>query len=207
MSHKQSEITPLNLDEFTSYVQTMRLPRFEDIPRLELYMDQLLSIVDTAVEPLSATGDRPLTSSMVNNYVKQGVVPQPKSKRYSRYHVAYLIVVCLLKQVYSMTEITQLVNDQISSIAVDVAYDFFCTAFEESMRTLFCGKTATDTLGGMKLHCNQRPAFALQLEGDELLTEQRRLAIAVATSIACKFYAERHLIEGVSDASVEKQND
>ncbi|MFQ7058586.1 MAG: DUF1836 domain-containing protein [Turicibacter sanguinis] len=42
---------------------------------------------------------------MLNNYVKQKVVSPPLNRRYNEKHLAYLIVVCLLKQVYSLTEI------------------------------------------------------------------------------------------------------
>ena len=53
-----------------------RLPLWEDIPDLELYMDQVVSIVTDGLLPFNITeSDIVLTPSMVNNYVKKKVMP------------------------------------------------------------------------------------------------------------------------------------
>ena len=56
------------------------LPAWSDIPDLDLYMDQVISLMKRYLGPLSASDDKGITSSMVNNYVKQGVMPAPKKK-------------------------------------------------------------------------------------------------------------------------------
>ncbi|MEG2928696.1 MAG: DUF1836 domain-containing protein, partial [Oscillospiraceae bacterium] len=82
-------------------------------------------------------GEKPLTTSMVNNYVKQGVIPPTCKKRYSREHIAYLIVICFLKQIYSITEIGHLIAVQNSSYTIDVAYDYLCAELENALKRTF----------------------------------------------------------------------
>lgn len=122
------------------------LPRYADIPRIDLYMDQLLGYLEEALSPLYADGDKIITSSMVNNYVKQGMLKAACSKKYSRDHVAYLVVICTLKQTFSIAEIEQLIESQIASFETPIAYDYFCDALEAALKALF-GDEAHSPLG------------------------------------------------------------
>ena len=61
-------------------LQTVRLPRWEELPDLELYMDQVLSLIRKYLLPYSGFDDNGLTASMVNNYVKAGILPAPVKK-------------------------------------------------------------------------------------------------------------------------------
>ncbi|MEG0759192.1 MAG: DUF1836 domain-containing protein, partial [Raoultibacter sp.] len=106
----------------------LTLPRYADIPRINLYMDQLLGYLEETLAPLYADNEKIITSSMVNNYVKQGVLAAARSKKYSRDHVAYLIVICTLKQTFSIAEIERLIESQIASFETAIAYDYFCDA-------------------------------------------------------------------------------
>ena len=58
-------------------------------------------------------------------------------KKYTRSHIAYLIVICTLKQTFSIAEIDRLIRMQIASFDTRVAYDYYCDAFEAALRTLF----------------------------------------------------------------------
>ena len=64
----------------------------QDIP---LYMDQVLTYMDRQL--IKADGSDSLTSAMVNNYTKSGLVPRAAGKKYSRDHLAYLTAICILK--------------------------------------------------------------------------------------------------------------
>ena len=86
-------------------------PRYQEFPRIELYMDQVLTILEEALRPFALNDkEKLITSTMVNNYVKQGVVMPPKKKRYSCEHLAYLMTVCILKQVLPLSDICQLIS-------------------------------------------------------------------------------------------------
>lgn len=81
------------------------LPQWEELPDLELYMDQVLSLVGRY---LPGGEDKGLTASMVNNYVKQKVLPPPVNKRYGRGHLAALLMLCTLKSVMPISAVQQL---------------------------------------------------------------------------------------------------
>ena len=87
----------------TNKFQDFHMPRYDEIPDIDLYMDQLLAYIEKILAPLfEHTNEKILTTSMVNNYVKQGVLPPTVKKRYSREHVIILIEICLAKQIYSI---------------------------------------------------------------------------------------------------------
>ncbi len=92
------------------FMQSFHLPTWEELPDLELYMDQVVSLVIRYVnlQPNSAPKDSMLTASAVNNYVRLKLIPPPVKKRYSRIHLAYLIVICCLKGSMSLSSIQQM---------------------------------------------------------------------------------------------------
>lgn len=122
---------------FSQGIAALRLPRYHEIPRIDLYMDQLVGYLDEVLQPLYQVDDKTITPSMVNNYVKQGMLKPPRAKKYTRDHVAQLIVIGILKQTFSIGEITHLIDQQIASFETPVAYDYFCSALEDACQALF----------------------------------------------------------------------
>ncbi|MEG1624007.1 MAG: DUF1836 domain-containing protein [Raoultibacter sp.] len=195
---REPSLSPLVevVDGAAAYVEqiaSFHLPRYNEIPQIDLYMDQLIGYIDEQVGIITPHGEKLLTSSMVNNYVKQKLVPQPQAKKYTRSHVAYLIVVCVLKQTYSIAEILRLIAIQIDTHEVSRAYDFFCIGFEESLRALFCGKLQEHVLGDWRLSDPEGWAFSLSVDDAHTLTLERRLAIAAVTSAADWIYVQKNL--------------
>jgi hypothetical protein len=62
---------------------------------------------------------------MINNYVKLGIIPPPKRKKYSKIHLAYLLIVCTLKQTLDMSTIQQIIPVGIDDEEVKKTYDSF----------------------------------------------------------------------------------
>lgn len=113
-------------------------PRYNEFPSVELYMDQVLTVLDEALRPFAIDDkEKLITSTMVNNYVKQGVVLPPQKKRYSRQHLAYLMTVCILKHVLPLSDICRLFKLQISVCPLEQAYDYFCEALETALQNVF----------------------------------------------------------------------
>ncbi len=83
------------------------------LPQIYLYMDQVITYMESNLKPFeSEDGSKLLTSSMINNYVKDNVLPRPEQKKYSPEHLAILTVICMLKPVLSIQNISYLVNEQ-----------------------------------------------------------------------------------------------
>ena len=82
------------IGEWANRTQEYRPVAWDRLPEIYLYMDQVLTYMNKQLEPLTRTEDAaPLTSSMINNYVKDGVLPRPEQKKYSREHLAMLTMI------------------------------------------------------------------------------------------------------------------
>ena len=99
-----------------------------------LYLEQVLSLVNGVLAPVQT---EPLTGAMVSNYIKNKAIPAPIKKKYKREHIAYLLVTCVLKQVFTVQHISRLFEIQRETYTIDVAYDFFCAEYENALRESF----------------------------------------------------------------------
>ena len=100
-------------------------PKWEDIPNIDLYLDQVLLYVNQVCAPISPDKDKGLTASMVNNYVKHGYLTKPDKKKYQRRQIARLIAITTLKSVFSIQEIAQTLNTLQTQASSDQLYDAF----------------------------------------------------------------------------------
>ena len=100
-------------------------PKWEDIPNIDLYLDQVLLYVNQVCAPISPDKEKGLTASMVNNYVKHGYLTKPDKKKYQRKQIARLIAITTLKSVFSIQEITQTLNTLQTQASSDQLYDAF----------------------------------------------------------------------------------
>ncbi len=113
-------------------------PRSNELPHLDLYMDQVISFINETLNCCYLDeDDKILTPAMINNYVKQGIVSPSKNKKYTTHHLMYLIVVCIFKKMLSIPEICSLIRIQIESYPIEVAYDYFCIELENALKSTF----------------------------------------------------------------------
>ena len=115
-------------------IQQYRLPRWEELPDIELYMDQVITLIERYLTPLVGEHDsKVITPAMINNYVKLNIMPKPVKKRYGRTHLAYLIVITILKQVILITEVKEGIFLQSKLCSIPEAYNRFCDMQEKSL--------------------------------------------------------------------------
>ena len=86
---------------------TQQYPLWEELPEIELYLDQVLLYVNQVTQSTLGPNDKGPTASMVNNYVKHGHVAKPIKKKYNAAQVARLIVITSLKTVFEISEIAK----------------------------------------------------------------------------------------------------
>lgn len=119
-------------------LSTFHLPRFHELPSVPLYKEQVITYLEDVMNPITIhTDEKLLTPTMLNNYVKQKIVSPPKDKKYTQNHLAYLIVVCLLKQLFSLHEVCDLIRIQIKYGDIEPSYDCFCTEVEKALYAAF----------------------------------------------------------------------
>lgn len=83
----------------------------EDIPSIELYMDQVTTFMDKYLSlNKRSEDDKTLTKTMINNYTKNDLLPPPNKKRYSKEHIIILIYIYYLKNVISISDIKTMLD-------------------------------------------------------------------------------------------------
>jgi hypothetical protein len=102
------------------------LPAWETLPDMELYMDQVISLVNRYLNLIPQDETNPvITASAVNNYVRLKLMPAPERKRYGRKHMACVIMICVLKQSLSLAEIQRILPQEMSEENVHQVYNDF----------------------------------------------------------------------------------
>ena len=119
----------LRLEEISTRLRQRRLPGWDELPDFELYMDQVIALVGRCLGEGEQGTERLLTSSMVNNYVKMGAMPPPVKKRYTRTHLAHLLVICALKPVMPIAGICTLIQNALRDFPEETVYGFFCREY------------------------------------------------------------------------------
>lgn len=121
-----AKLMSAKLYRWENYMDHYRLPTWEELPDLELYMDQLISQVRRYLCLFPEDDQNPvITPSIINNYVRLRVMPAPHRKRYSKIHVAYAIMICALKQVMTLTEIQKVIPRDLSEDQMRQLYNDF----------------------------------------------------------------------------------
>lgn len=83
----------------------------EDIPNIDLYMDQITTFMDSQLEASKRhENDKILTKTMINNYAKNDLLPPPEKKKYSKEHVLTLIFIYYFKNILSISDIQSVLN-------------------------------------------------------------------------------------------------
>ncbi|MFA7636383.1 MAG: DUF1836 domain-containing protein [Monoglobales bacterium] len=121
-----------------------RLPRYNEIPNVGLYLEQTTKYINGYLEPL---GCMEITTSMLSNYVKKGLVPNPIKKQYYAEHIAYLFFVTISKTIISLENVNLLLEMQRQSYSAQQAYDYMCGQLENMLLYIFGYKNKMEECG------------------------------------------------------------
>ena len=151
------------------------IPRWEELPNIDLYMDQVVSLIEEHLTNLVSSkdnkDDKVITKTMINNYVKHGILTPPINKKYNRTHLARLIVICILKQVYSINDIDSLIKLALETSGIEISYNKFCMLVEKCIDSTF-----------------KKEEFVYP---NEELTEERYLLKTVVETFVNKLYVQK----------------
>lgn len=121
------ELIAAKLRRWEKYLLRFRLPSWEAIPNMGLYMEQVVELLKDYLDymPPELKDEQVITGAAINNYVRRGILPPPNRKRYYRVHIAYLIMICTLKQSLSMTMVQKLLPPSAEEGTVRAAYESY----------------------------------------------------------------------------------
>ena len=152
-------------------IQSFHLPPYHEIPDVGLYLDQVTRYINDSLQPL---GQPPVTSSMLSNYVKKGLIANPVKKQYGREQIAYLFFIAVAKSVLSLDALTGFIKLQQKTYSLPKAYDYFAQQFESMLRFTF---ELDDTI---------------EMTGEDSTDEKRLLFTCIVAAVQ-KVYLEKCL--------------
>ena len=119
------------LAELKRQLTEQRPDGWDRLPDIPLYMDQVVSYLSRQM--ISIGDGDPLTSAMINNYIKDGLVERANGKKYGQEHLAYLTAISALKQVMSVREMKVLTTVGREMRAPERQYEYFCSYLDQAM--------------------------------------------------------------------------
>lgn len=94
-----------------SILSKINLIDANDIPNIDLYMDQVTTFMESHLGNLKRSpDDKVLTKTMINNYAKNHLLPSPDKKKYSRNHMILLTFIYYFKNVLPINDIKTLMS-------------------------------------------------------------------------------------------------
>ena len=171
------------LRRWEKFLAAYRLPEWDAIPDFGLYMEQVVQLLKQYLDylPPELRQTEPITAAAINNYVRTKLLPEPRKKRYYRVHIAYLIMICTLKQALRLSELQTLLPGDLPEDEVKRAY----TAY--ALRHRLCAQYFVDQV---------KLSAAAMLEPD-MVTE---LAVQDTTELI----ASAAILSGLSRLFAEK---
>ena len=115
------------LRRWEKYLERYRLPAWEEIPDFGLYMEQVVQLLKQYLSylPPELKQSQTITAAAINNYVRTKMLPEPRKKKYYRIHIAYLLMICTLKQSLSLSMLQTLLPGDLPEDEVRRTYDAY----------------------------------------------------------------------------------
>lgn len=134
--HYDKALVAGKLRRWERYLNNYRLPRWEEIPDLGLYMEQVIALLRQYLDylPPELKEEQFITAATINNYVRTRIMPEPVKKRYYRIHIAYLLVICTLKQGLSIALIQRILPLGLTEEQVCATYTSYAERHRKSAR-------------------------------------------------------------------------
>ncbi len=100
------------LNSIMESLERIRYIDLDDIPNIDLYMDQVTTFMDEKLQSTTRNPgeDKILTKTMINNYAKNDLLPPPVKKKYSKEHIMILIMIYYFKGVLAFNDIQELLK-------------------------------------------------------------------------------------------------
>lgn len=110
------------------------LPTYDELPVMGLYLKQVVAYINESLRDLPNVH---LTSSMVSNYVKHGLINGPKNKLYDRDQIAILLFIAVAKKTLDQKNLRRAIGIQHDTYDTAVAYNYFADELQNVLEYVF----------------------------------------------------------------------
>lgn len=126
----------------TKPIEEFTLPSYQEIPDIGLFLDQTTKYINSFISPLRDTA---LTGSMISNYVKKKIIPNPIKKLYYRDQIALLFFIAIAKTVIPLDDVVLMFSLMEDQYDIKTAYEYFRAEFTEILLNVYALKEIPDT--------------------------------------------------------------
>lgn len=130
--------------EISLSIADFNMPLYNEIPNVGLFLEQTTKFVASYFETLHSIT---ITSSMISNYVKKGLIHNPIKKQYNRDQIAHIIFIAVAKTVLSLEDIQTMIRLQERTYNNQTAYEYFCLEFQNILQYVFGIKSELEPIG------------------------------------------------------------
>ncbi len=176
----------------------------DEIPDIDLYMDQVTSIMEERLRPSVRypDSDKILTKTMINNYAKNDLLPPPVKKKYSREHVLLLVFIYYFKGFLSMGDISMLLKPLKEEYFQNDQHELTLQEIYETVFSMESGR-AQEVKEDLKVTYERAQNIFAYVEDEEERDYLQKFAFVCILSF--DVYMKKMMIEKMIDAMPEKE--
>lgn len=168
----------------------------EDIPTIELYMDQITTFMDKQLSGNKRHDeDKILTKTMINNYSKNDLLPPSDKKKYSKDHIILLIYIYYMKNFLSINDIEHLLKPMTET--------HFQASSGITMSDIYADIFNLEQQYGVRVRESINDVY--EMASTQFATDDDYLkTFAMITMLSYDIYAKKQLVEKMIDSLLEK---
>lgn len=172
------------LKEWCQRLSSFEVGDWEEWPDIDLYMDQVISYLERYMNYFRIYEDEKIiTPSIINNNTKDGVLPKPLKKKYSRTLLSNLLMFCIMRQVLSSQELAVMLHElNATGDFSEIHRQFGETLESELARTVATISDRTDGFNSVDRRKLARLAMELSLEAFSAGTAARKILSQLKTN-------------------------
>lgn len=178
--------------------------RASEIPDIDLYMDQVTSIMEERLRSSvrHPDTDKILTKTMINNYAKNDLLPPPEKRKYSREHVLLLIFIYYFKGFLSMGDISTLLSPLTEEYFHNDGHELSLQEVYEMVFSMESGRVL-EVKEDLKAAYERAENIFAHVEDDEEREYLQKFAFVCILSF--DVYMKKMMIEKIIDAMPERE--
>jgi len=185
------------VEEVASRIRSLDYIKIDDIPGIDLYMDQVIKFMDDHFASLKRyEGDKMLTKTMINNYTKNKLLPSPEKKKYGKDHMLLLIFIYYFKNVLSIKDINSILTPLTENFFADSDKDFSLSDIYDEVFEVCKG--ATTDISRSVLKAFDRAKGSFEDEDDEKKKKYLN-NFAFIASLCFDVHVKKTIVENMID--------
>ena len=191
------------LNSIISSFDKARYIKSEEIPGIDLYMDQVTTFLDEGLKSSTrniSEDEKLITKTMINNYAKNDVIPPPVRKKYSKDHMLLLIFLYYYKNILQINDVKDLMDP--------ITRDFFHSDSDFGMKEVYdeIFGSMKDELAEIKEDViNKLKLSEYSYENAPLESREYLKLFSFISSLGADVYIKKLIIEKIIDSLRENR--